>query len=363
MDFYRDSKAVSDDELLASATDNLRFVCRALADDTSFDTSPSAETGRARALSGIPRSAVTAAYRVAAHAAWDQMTDLAAAGDVVDRKTVLAATARFWDAQDRYTDAMTTAYHETATYLVVQNAAEQAALTEALLQGRPLGEYTVWDVASLLKLPSAGPFVVVAAAAPRVGAQPLPDIAAKLRALNVFSAWRLLPDTLIGIVHLPSASALESVVALLERAATTNVGVSPTFDDLSDTAANLRYARVALAARGGAEAKVCVFSDSVLAVAAVSAPEVSRKLAQITLGGFDALPAEERQSLGETFAAWVEHRGSVTDTAAALFCHRNTVRNRLHRIEEHTGRSLAEPRDIAELCLAFEARLLLPDPA
>jgi DNA-binding PucR family transcriptional regulator len=37
-----------------------------------------------------------------------------------------------------------------------------------------------------------------------------------------------------------------------------------------------------------------------------------------------------------------------------LFCHPNTVRYRLHRIVERTGRSLSRPRDLAELCLAFE---------
>jgi len=30
------------------------------------------------------------------------------------------------------------------------------------------------------------------------------------------------------------------------------------------------------------------------------------------------------------------------------------VRYRLHRIEERTGRSLSVPRELAELCLAFE---------
>jgi hypothetical protein len=32
----------------------------------------------------------------------------------------------------------------------------------------------------------------------------------------------------------------------------------------------------------------------------------------------------------------------------------NTVRHRLRRTEKHTGRSLSRPRDVAELCLAFE---------
>lgn len=32
---------------------------------------------------------------------------------------------------------------------------------------------------------------------------------------------------------------------------------------------------------------------------------------------------------------------------------------RLHRIEERTGRSLSRPRDLAELCFAFEVHRLL----
>ncbi|MFE3757608.1 helix-turn-helix domain-containing protein [Nocardia tengchongensis] len=38
-----------------------------------------------------------------------------------------------------------------------------------------------------------------------------------------------------------------------------------------------------------------------------------------------------------------------------LYCHRNTVLNRLRRIEELTGRSIAEPRAMIELALAVEA--------
>ena len=37
-----------------------------------------------------------------------------------------------------------------------------------------------------------------------------------------------------------------------------------------------------------------------------------------------------------------------------------TVRHRLHRIEELTGRSLSRPRDLAELCLVFEVERRLP---
>jgi hypothetical protein len=44
----------------------------------------------------------------------------------------------------------------------------------------------------------------------------------------------------------------------------------------------------------------------------------------------------------------------VRGAAEVLICHPNTVRHRLRRIVKHTGRSLQRPKDVAELCLAFE---------
>lgn len=352
--FYRNNAVVSDEELGQSAADNMHFVFRALQNHTSFDTSPAADTGRLRARSGVPRSAVVAAFRVASHTVWNQMMKFCADNPDISPATLLSATARFWDAQDRYTEAMTTAYHETATQLAIDDAAEQAALTEALLQGRALGEYSLWDVAELLGLPAHGPYIVIAAGLPKVGQQALRSATAMLAGMDVHSAWRLLPDVQIGIAHLPSNDSLSRVIDLLRRVATTNIGVSPVFNDLADTAMSLRYARVAQAAPAQQNGNVCAFDDSVLGIAAVSAPEVTRKISEIILGPFNSLPSDEQLSLCATFEAWLDHDGSISETASVLFCHPNTVRNRLRRIEEHTGRSLSAPRELAELCLAFE---------
>ena len=69
----------------------------------------------------------------------------------------------------------------------------------------------------------------------------------------------------------------------------------------------------------------------------------------------NVVPAdEEREILFETFRVWLEHDGSMRTVGELLFCHANTVRYRMHRIEQRTGRSLSRPRDVAELCLAFE---------
>jgi DNA-binding PucR family transcriptional regulator len=67
------------------------------------------------------------------------------------------------------------------------------------------------------------------------------------------------------------------------------------------------------------------------------------------------LPATEGRMLLHTLTTWFATGGNVTESGALLFCHRNTVRNRLRRIEDLSGRSLADPRGIAELYVAAQA--------
>jgi DNA-binding PucR family transcriptional regulator len=109
-----------------------------------------------------------------------------------------------------------------------------------------------------------------------------------------------------------------------------------------------------LRAHADPTARVAVFDGSILASAAVSAPEVMVKLVSPVMQCFAELSDDERQILFETFQVWLENDGQFGSAAELLFCHPNTVRYRLHRIEQRTGRCLSRPRDVAELCLAFE---------
>jgi sugar diacid utilization regulator len=278
----------------------------------------------------------------------------------ISRDVLINATKRIWHLQDAYTDAMTGAYRQQITHQVLEDEAERAALTEALLDGRTLTDYTVWEVAQLLRLPISGPYVVIAVTCPTVGKQALLGITAKLRGADIFSAWRLLPDLQVGIAHVSTESKRETVVELLERQATTRVGVSPPFSDLADTAQALRYARVALNTRSSRSGGVAVFEDSLLAVAAVSAPEVTNKVAAIILRQFDDLSRDEKCAFRDF--PCVARRKRFDGQCRRAPCHPNTVRHRLRRIEERTGRSLAVPDQLAELCLAFEVRENMPGP-
>ena len=92
-----------------------------------------------------------------------------------------------------------------------------------------------------------------------------------------------------------------------------------------------------------------------VAVLLASAPEAGSAFAQSVLGSVLAQPVADREVLLGTLRSWFAHGASASAAAAQLFVHRNTVRYRLRRIEELTGRSLADPAAIGRLHLALEA--------
>lgn len=245
-------------------------------------------------------------------------------------------------------------HHDEQERQLFDAASRRPALMDSLLQGRIFDHWSVWETANHLRLPSHGPFVVIAAEVPLIGTVALPDIESKLRSLDVYSAWRVLPDLEVGIIHVKSEQQLDKILALLSRITTNRVGVSARFDDLRDAPQALHVAKVTLRGRADSGSRVAVFDGSILATAAVSAPAVMLKSVRNVLDGFDDLGDEERELLFETFRVWQESDASMSATAEALVCHPNTVRYRLRRIEKRTGRSLSRPRDVAELCLAFE---------
>jgi DNA-binding PucR family transcriptional regulator len=101
-----------------------------------------------------------------------------------------------------------------------------------------------------------------------------------------------------------------------------------------------------------------VFGQAPVAVLAASAPDVMAQVAQDVLGSLNHLPEDERAVLVGTLRTWLACGGSADATAKALNCHPNTVRYRLNRVTEHTGRSVTDPQDVTELNLALQADLL-----
>jgi hypothetical protein len=250
--------------------------------------------------------------------------------------------------------AVVAGYRDEQNRQFLAEGSQRVSLLNAVLEGRAFDDWSLREVAGSLRLPINGPYVVVTAHVSTVGDEPLPEIGSKLRSFDIFSAWRLLPDMQVGIVHVKSNQKLDVVVALMSRMTTARVGVSAAFGDLRDTPQALHVARMMLLGPTDSTSSVAVFDGSLLATAAVSAPEVMVQTVGAALDGFGDLPDDEREMLFETFRVWQDNDASVGGAAEVLFCHPNTVRLRLRRIEKHTGRSLSRPRDLAELCLAFE---------
>jgi hypothetical protein len=355
---YKATAPVPFETVVDGCRTNVRQVLDAIATDTEVDPTAATELGTERARDGVPLASVMEAYRVGFREVWDAAVQEVANRAQVNGDALRVLTAKIHAAQDVFTAAMAIAYRAEQTRRLHGDESERKVLIDSVLHGRLFEQSSVWEAADFLRLPAKGPYVVIAAEA-GVGTEALPGVESKMRSMDVFSAWRRLPDLHVGIVHVKTLEQLGNVLALVSRLATGRVGVSAQFDDLRDTATALRYARVTLHGRPDQGPRVTQFDGSILSTAALSAPEVMVKIVTPTIECFAELSHEERNILFDTFRVWLENDGSLRTAGELLFCHPNTVRYRLHRIEQRTGRSLSRPRDVAEVSLAFEVHRLL----
>jgi DNA-binding PucR family transcriptional regulator len=104
---------------------------------------------------------------------------------------------------------------------------------------------------------------------------------------------------------------------------------------------------------------VAQFEQTPLRVLAAAAPDAAGELVRTVLGPILELPTQDRSSLLSTLQAWFDAGGSAVETGKRIYCHPNTVRYRLRRLQEHTGRSLDDPKAVAELLAALDALRLV----
>ena len=339
-----------------ASRNSLLSVLASMVELSAFDPQSAVEKGIDRARQGLAVSAIIESDRFAFRRLWRLVVDEAARHPSVDVATVLHMTANLHVVEEMFATAMFTGYRDESRRQMIEEMSQGTLMMDTLLYGHAHDTWKLWEIANYLRLPTEGPFAVIAAELPCVGYQALPDIESKLRSLDVFSAWRLLPDLQVGIAHVASEHHRDNIIGLLSRLATHRIGVSACFDDLRDTPVALHFAKVSLRGQLQNDTKVAVFDGSMLATAAVSAPSVMVKPAAVALDGFSDLAHEDRKILFHTFQAWLDNDASVSATAEVLFCHPNTVRKRLRRIEQRTGRCLSRPKDLIELSLAFEVQ-------
>jgi hypothetical protein len=354
IEFYRDQEVIGLEDLKESVGRNLDAMVDQLTTDQPPDLSAPRATGRRRAEQGTPLADILHAYRIGFTELWEAIVEEARSARA-PAETVVDAAGGVWWLIGEYTQELTVAYREAAGELLLAGARERSALVEALFTGGIPDRDTLWEAAKLLRLPWEGVFVVVAAEAPGLAQEGLPDVEALLAARGIGSAWRLHPDIQTGVVSLRHADALPVLLGLLSDGVRARVGVSPVYQSLGDTPRALHYARLVLASLPAGAPAVAQFEQTPLRVLAAAAPDAAAELARTVLGPVLDLPAQDRSSLLGTLQAWFDAGGSAVETGKRIYCHPNTVRYRLRRLQEHTGRSLDDPKAVAELLAALDA--------
>jgi purine catabolism regulator len=88
--------------------------------------------------------------------------------------------------------------------------------------------------------------------------------------------------------------------------------------------------------------------------------EALRLYTDSVLGPIESGEGEYGGELLRSLEAFVEHNGQWERAARELYCHRHTLRYRIRRVEQLTGRDLSSARDRIEFWLALKARELVP---
>jgi purine catabolism regulator len=87
--------------------------------------------------------------------------------------------------------------------------------------------------------------------------------------------------------------------------------------------------------------------------------EALRLFCDSILGPIEASEGHYGGELMRSLEAFIEENGQWERAARRLYCHRHTLRYRIRRVEELTGRNLGSARDRIEFWLALRGRELV----
>ncbi|WP_326821591.1 helix-turn-helix domain-containing protein [Streptosporangium sp. NBC_01639] len=321
------------------------------------DLQQAESTARRRAEQGLPMDSLLRSYRVSAQVMWDGLVGVVAEEEPDSIPVLIRSATKVWHAVDRQAVAAAEAYRSREAEMFGRTAERVQALLDALLEDRA-DTFLTRSAAAALDLPELGRYAVVITRLP--GRHDHRDDAARPTALGVMRLlWRMRPDYEVAVVLLHEAG-MEDLTRELRPHVTGCAGISPVVEGLAELGRARRLAELALRTCAGEGPEIARLEDRLPAALVVSQPELAGHLSAAVLRPILALDPPDREVLLGTLEAWLRCEGSAIRAAGQLYCHRNTVFNRIRRIEQLTGRSLARPLDIVELALALDAVRLLP---
>ncbi|WP_028921495.1 PucR family transcriptional regulator [Pseudonocardia acaciae] len=137
-----------------------------------------------------------------------------------------------------------------------------------------------------------------------------------------------------------------------------SIGVSVALGGAHRFAAARREADWALSVAESSSGRLARYGDQ-MSLALLRDLDEARLVVDRTLGALLDYDRAHRTDLVGSLAAFLSCQRSWQRTARALGVHKQTVFYRIRRVEQLTGRSLAETADLAELWVAMRARALL----
>lgn len=343
---YAQASLLTAEQLRDACVTNMTAIVDALADRSEMRLEPARAAGHLKAHLGIPISSLLHAFRLGGRAIWASLTERADAGD----PELSELAADLWDLVDTYSDAAVQAYHDTELQLIRADEYKHNQLVRSLFENHRANPGRVVDALRTIGLPESGTFTVVVADGDR-GLTPR-RLADELNGAGVQSVWDVGLDAVVGLLVHSERFDMTSIATRLEATVGGRIGVSSAF--ASPLAISDAVGQARIAARGSTGG-VAYFGDDPVAHLLVSMPQASGVAAEQILGPILILPETERTDLLEALEVWFRSGGSAAAAAASLYCHRNTVRYRLRKICELTGRDTTDPAQSAELYVALRA--------
>ncbi|MGK8467257.1 PucR family transcriptional regulator [Nocardia cyriacigeorgica] len=353
---YADSGLLTAEELREACLTNLTEIISALGGSRPARLQPARAVGRLKAERGVPIAALLHAFRLGGRMIWEELTaGPAAPGDpeLRDLATVL------WELIDTYSDAAVEAYRETEILLAHADAQTQNRLIRTLFDDNSGNPARVLTALRTLGLPESGSYAVVSIGPADPGAALPGHLVGAMKDAGVRSVWDSQIDAHVGLLCPGPPAALDKAMSKLADLVDGRIGLSATFTSPQGIPGALAEARLAARSVVPGTRRAVRFGDRPVGHLLVMLPEASRQAATQILGPVLRLAEPERDDLIDALRAWYDCRGSTAAAAAQLHCHRNTVRYRLCKIRDLTGRDTADPVQSAELHLALQALILL----
>lgn len=352
---------ISPDELRKAVQHNLEAVLRSLAERGQRDIDPPRETIRCWAERGISLESVLNASRLGFGRLWERMSGLTLRRYPDRLQDLVRDGGRIWEMLEVFSRLVASIYRETVVEAARRDRDQRMTMLDALFEGRLADWRRLGGDLRMLGLPDRGPYLAAAAEIPGPGMECLPGVEEYLRRRGVSSAWRMRADEQVGLIALGHAGMRTTVTKMLTTLANGRVGLSSPYTDPAETSTAVATATLAYQCLPVGKSGTTTVEDDPLASLVAACPQQSLAVARLAFGRVMELDPEEHEMLLGTLRTWFQTRGRTAEAARLLYCHRNTVRNRLLRLEKLSGRSLEDPRGVAELLIAAETlRLLRP---